>query len=94
MPRERAHADKWLRDVTPSADLRHWHHHDQERFAEFGDRYIGELEDADHRPAVRHLRDLTAHEKSPCSPPPLAVRRPACATSSAPRRSPLTAPRN
>ncbi|GAX49318.1 hypothetical protein SO3561_00807 [Streptomyces olivochromogenes] len=26
-------------------------------------RYIGELEDADHRPAVRHLRDLAAHDK-------------------------------
>ncbi|MFE5030765.1 DUF488 domain-containing protein [Streptomyces sp. NPDC056683] len=33
---EPAHPDQWLRDVTPSADLRHWHHHDQERFAEFG----------------------------------------------------------
>ncbi|MGW6356654.1 DUF488 domain-containing protein [Streptomyces sp. NPDC055092] len=35
MSRERAHLDEWLRDVAPSADLRHWHHHDQERFAEF-----------------------------------------------------------
>jgi hypothetical protein len=39
------------------------HHHDQERFAEFRDRYIGELEDADHRPAVQHLRDVAAHDK-------------------------------
>ncbi|MGW3132030.1 DUF488 domain-containing protein [Streptomyces sp. NPDC001123] len=30
---------------------------------EFGDRYIGELEDADHRPAVQHLRDLAARDK-------------------------------
>jgi uncharacterized protein YeaO (DUF488 family) len=61
--KERAHLDEWLRDVAPSADLRHWHHHDQERFAEFRDRYIGELQDADHRPAVQHLRDLAAHGK-------------------------------
>lgn len=65
---ERAHPDKWLRDVTPSADLRHWHHHDQERFAEFGDRCIGGLEDADHRPAVQHLRDLPPIAK-PLIPP-------------------------
>ncbi|MFD8719147.1 DUF488 domain-containing protein [Streptomyces sp. NPDC059629] len=63
MRTERAHPDEWLRDVTSSADLRHRHHHDQERFAEFGDRYIGELEDADHRPAVQHLRDLAARDK-------------------------------
>jgi uncharacterized protein YeaO (DUF488 family) len=63
MSKERAHLDEWLRDVAQSADLRHWHHHDQERFAEFRDRYIGEPEDADHRPAVQHLRDLAAHDK-------------------------------
>ncbi|MFJ4845488.1 MULTISPECIES: DUF488 domain-containing protein [unclassified Streptomyces] len=61
MSKERARLDEWLRDVAPSADLRTWYHHDPERFAEFRDRYIGELEDADHRPAVRHLRDLAAH---------------------------------
>ncbi|MGY5055561.1 hypothetical protein ACWDFR_15965 [Streptomyces sp. 900105755] len=59
----RAHPDQWLRDVTPSADVRHWHHHDQDRFAEPGDRCIGEPEDADHRPAVQHLRDLAAHDR-------------------------------
>lgn len=61
MSKERAHLDEWLRDVAPSTDLRHWYHHDEERFAEFRDRYIGELDDADHRPAVEHLRDLAAH---------------------------------
>ncbi|WP_406111664.1 DUF488 domain-containing protein [Streptomyces sp. NBC_01003] len=63
MSKERAHLDEWLRDVAPSADLRHWRHHDQERFAEFRDRCIGELEDADHRPAVQHLCDLAGHDK-------------------------------
>ncbi|MFD7048443.1 DUF488 domain-containing protein [Streptomyces mirabilis] len=63
MSKRRAHLDEWLRDVAPSADRRHWPHHDQERFAEFRDRYIGELADADHRPAVRHLRDFAAHDK-------------------------------
>ncbi|MDX2847792.1 DUF488 family protein [Streptomyces sp. PA03-3a] len=61
--KERAHLDEWLRDVAPSSDLRQWYHHDTERFAEFRDRYIAELEDADHRPAVQQLRDLAAHDR-------------------------------
>ncbi|WP_326580038.1 DUF488 family protein [Actinacidiphila glaucinigra] len=61
--KERAHLDEWLRDVAPSSDLRQWYHHDTERFPEFRDRYITELEDADHRPAVEHLRDLAAHDR-------------------------------
>ncbi|MFF7677508.1 DUF488 domain-containing protein [Actinacidiphila glaucinigra] len=61
--KERAHLDEWLRDVAPSSDLRQWYHHDTERFAEFRDRYIAELEDADHRPAVQHLRDLAADDR-------------------------------
>ncbi|MFJ5219695.1 DUF488 domain-containing protein [Streptomyces sp. NPDC088354] len=63
MSKERAHLDEWLRDVAPSADLRQWYHHDQERFTEFRDRYIGELKDAEHRPAVQHLRDLAVRDK-------------------------------
>ncbi|MEU4092878.1 DUF488 family protein [Streptomyces sp. NPDC026673] len=63
MSKERAHLDEWLRDVAPSSELRHWYHHDPERFGEFRDRYIAELEDAEHRPAVEHLRDLAAHDK-------------------------------
>ncbi|MEU1622469.1 DUF488 family protein [Streptomyces sp. NPDC005722] len=61
--KERAHLDAWLRDVAPSADLRRWYHHDTERFPEFRDRYLAELEDADHRPAVEHLRDLAGDGK-------------------------------
>ncbi|SNT23020.1 DUF488 domain-containing protein [Actinacidiphila glaucinigra] len=61
--KERAHLDEWLRDVAPSSDLRQWYHHDTERFPEFRDRYIAELEDSDHRPAVEHLRDLAAHDR-------------------------------
>ncbi|MDX3235011.1 DUF488 family protein [Streptomyces sp. ME03-5709C] len=63
MSKERAHLDEWLKDVAPSTDLRHWYHHDTERFPEFRERYIAELEDADHRPAVDHLRELAARDK-------------------------------
>ncbi|MFF2520692.1 DUF488 domain-containing protein [Streptomyces liangshanensis] len=63
MSKERAHLDEWLREVAPSADLREWYHHDPQLFADFRDRYIAELGDADHRPAVAHLRDLAAHDR-------------------------------
>ncbi|WP_328584675.1 DUF488 domain-containing protein [Streptomyces sp. NBC_00370] len=62
MSKERAQLDEWLRDVAPSTDLRRWYQHDPERFAGFRDRYIAELDDAAHRPAVTHLRDLAAHD--------------------------------
>ncbi|WP_327233282.1 DUF488 family protein [Streptomyces sp. NBC_01317] len=63
MSKERAHLDEWLRDVAPSDDLRRWYHHDPQLFADFRDRYIAELEDAGHRPAVEHLRSLAARDK-------------------------------
>ncbi|GGK30771.1 hypothetical protein GCM10011583_73290 [Streptomyces camponoticapitis] len=63
MSKERAHLDEWLRDVAPSNGLRHWYQHDRARFADFRDRYIAELKDADHQQAVEHLRDLAVQNK-------------------------------
>ncbi|HEY6489418.1 MAG: DUF488 domain-containing protein [Terracidiphilus sp.] len=34
----------WLKDVAPSNELRHWYHHDEERWNEFRSRYFAELE--------------------------------------------------
>ncbi|MGY4923470.1 DUF488 domain-containing protein [Streptomyces sp. 900105755] len=67
---EPAHPDQWLRDVTPSADLRHWHHHDQERFAEFGI-----ATSANWRTPITARPYSTCvisppTTRSPCSPPP------------------------
>ncbi len=61
--KEEAHLDEWLRDVAPSADLRRWYHHDPELFDEFRRRYLAELDDPEHRPAVERLHDLAAHGK-------------------------------
>jgi uncharacterized protein YeaO (DUF488 family) len=58
-----ARLDEWLRDVAPSTDLRRWYRHDPERFAEFRRRYLAELGDPAHEPAVRRLHDLAAHDK-------------------------------
>ncbi|MEU1735485.1 DUF488 family protein [Streptosporangium sp. NPDC020145] len=47
--------DGWTRDVAPSPELRTWFGHRPERFAEFRDRYLRELEA--NPEAVRPLLD-------------------------------------
>jgi DNA-3-methyladenine glycosylase len=41
--KERAHVDRWCKEVAPSTELRHWFHHEPDRFAEFERRYRAEL---------------------------------------------------
>lgn len=53
--KERAALDVWLKDIAPSADLRHWFSHRPDRFAEFSRRYVAELH---ANPAVDELRRL------------------------------------
>lgn len=54
MTKAAAHVDEWLRDVGPSTGLRRWFGHDPQRFAEFGERYRGELNGS---PALVLLRE-------------------------------------
>lgn len=63
MRKEDAHLDEWLRDVAPSTELRRWYGHEPSRFAEFRRRYLSELNDAGHRQAAQHLRDLATHDR-------------------------------
>ena len=54
---ERAALDLWLKEVAPSAELRVWFDHRDDRFAEFTRRYAAELET---NPAFAELRSLVA----------------------------------
>ncbi|OGU07087.1 MAG: hypothetical protein A2075_05595 [Geobacteraceae bacterium GWC2_58_44] len=45
LSKERARVDRWLKEVAPSDELRHWFGHDPARWQEFRTRYLGELED-------------------------------------------------
>lgn len=36
--------DEWLKDVAPSAELRRWFDHDEDKIAEFSKRYRAELD--------------------------------------------------
>jgi uncharacterized protein YeaO (DUF488 family) len=44
MRKEDLHADGWLKDVAPSADLRKWYSHDTAKWDEFKRRYLAELD--------------------------------------------------
>lgn len=41
--KEKAHLDRWMKEVAPSAYLRKWYDHDVARFLEFKDRYLAEI---------------------------------------------------
>lgn len=43
--KERAAIDLWLKDVSPSTELRKWYGHDPERWPEFQQRYRAALKD-------------------------------------------------
>lgn len=49
--------EDWNKDVAPSTALRKWYGHDPEKFAEFAERYRGELDTAQGREALQRLRD-------------------------------------
>ncbi|MCX4674861.1 DUF488 family protein [Streptomyces sp. NBC_01433] len=55
--KERAAIDLWLKDITPSDELRSWYHQDRSgaRYDDFVDRYRTELGDPAHTEAVDRL---------------------------------------
>ncbi|MFI6058866.1 DUF488 domain-containing protein [Streptomyces sp. NPDC005151] len=58
--KDRARIDRWLKDLTPSNELRSWYHEDRSgtRYDDFVDRYRAELADPSHTAAVRELVEL------------------------------------
>ena len=50
----------WLKDLTPSAELRRWYHADSDnRYAAFAERYRSELLDPAHQAALAELWRLS-----------------------------------
>jgi uncharacterized protein YeaO (DUF488 family) len=56
LKKEKARIDRWLRDVAPSTELRHWFGHDPERWGGFRERYAAELRE--HGEVLDELRRL------------------------------------
>lgn len=49
LSKEKAHVDRWVKDVAPSTELRQWFKHDPAKWEAFKTRYWAEL---DQRPAI------------------------------------------
>ena len=58
LTKERAQVDVWLKDVSPSRDLRVWFGHDPAKFEEFRRRYEAELAEEPGRAAFAELREM------------------------------------
>jgi uncharacterized protein YeaO (DUF488 family) len=43
LTKEKAHVDLWLKDISPSTELRKWFNHDPKKWPEFKKRYRAEL---------------------------------------------------
>ncbi len=43
--KEDARVDEWIKDISPSNELRKWFGHDPAKWGEFKRRYLGELKD-------------------------------------------------
>jgi len=52
--------DRWLKDVAPSSELRHWFGHAPERWDEFRQRYAEEL--CQSQEALTELRAIAAEQ--------------------------------
>ncbi|HMN32869.1 MAG TPA: DUF488 family protein [Chitinophagaceae bacterium] len=42
--KEKAHIDEWDKNIAPSTELRNWYNHQEERYEEFKQKYIDELQ--------------------------------------------------
>jgi uncharacterized protein YeaO (DUF488 family) len=59
LTKEKAKVDRWLKEVSPSHELRKWFAHDPRKWPEFKQRYIDELKNLAEPLAV--LRQETRH---------------------------------
>lgn len=60
--KDKADVDEWLRDVSPSDELRHWFGHDPDLWSEFQRRYRVELEGVGAE-SMDHLVALASEQK-------------------------------
>jgi uncharacterized protein YeaO (DUF488 family) len=50
MSKERAKLDLWAKQIAPTPELRKWFSHDPEKFPEFKEKYLAEIEANDYTP--------------------------------------------
>lgn len=55
LKKEAALLEDWLKDLAPSDDLRRWFSHAPQRWEEFQERYVEELEDPENKAPIEAL---------------------------------------
>ena len=60
LSKEKAHVDKWLKEVAPSTELRKWFNHEPEKWASFCTRYKAQLRES--AAFAELLDDIHAHK--------------------------------
>nr|WP_215727846.1 DUF488 family protein [Staphylococcus coagulans] len=59
-----ANLDYWLKEISPTSQLRKWFHHDPERFDTFKDQYLKELQTLDEqRVAFAELQKIVSQNE-------------------------------
>lgn len=56
-----AEIDEWIKELSPSSQLRKWYGHDPEKWAEFKKRYVRELSSADKKDLLDDLAREASH---------------------------------
>jgi uncharacterized protein YeaO (DUF488 family) len=53
--------DEWMKEISPTDELRKWFHSDRSRWSEFRRRYLSELKN--HRDALRRLAQRARNQR-------------------------------
>jgi uncharacterized protein YeaO (DUF488 family) len=61
--KDAAHVEKWMRELGPSDELRHFFGHDPGRWQEFRKRYRLELKRAQVKPSIAELLEIARKGK-------------------------------
>ena len=62
--KDKAQLDKWMKEIAPSTELRKEFNHKPERFEEFKEHYIKELQETEEKKvALNQLLELAKEEK-------------------------------
>ncbi len=60
--KDKARLSDWRKDLAPSDDLRKWFGHDPDRWEEFKERYLAELEEAGKMGVLRDIAERAREE--------------------------------
>jgi len=63
LTKTQAAMDEWLKDISPSVDLRKWFGHQPEKFPEFKQRYMSEMLNPGFSEKLKYIADLAQKQK-------------------------------